>query len=622
MAFGEWFGNRVGTIQDNQAKIEKFCPVGVDGKWLFTTSENNGADIATRLDSSPEDIGLDTRWQNGPDYLLLPSSEWPVNRDFSSRKNDCIPQGELLKKFRCALNATNLEEVAGIDKLINPFSTNDWNVLLNKTQNVVLAAQNFTSLIKLGTVVSSEKSTVDQRIAISKRLWFLSVMGCTVQALKAGKLSELDIQDRNGLQVVVGRARAGLCHFFGKDHLPVIMGETRVAHLIMMTSHWQDHAGRDVTQAMARHEAWIVNAKCLAKKIIRSCIRCRYIRKSLQMQKMAILPESIQVQAPPFTNIGLDLCGPHVVKAMTNKRATMKVWIVIFLCLNTKAVSIELAPGYSTQDFLMAYTCHVSTRGVPVLVHSDRGSQLVAAHKEVCEDPLRYDWKEIEAVTSHQGVTWDFTPAGGQWRNGAAEAFVKKFKHSFYHLYQDSKLTYAELHCAVKRIANVLNHRPVSVQRTKTDAPDVDFLMPLTPNMLITGRTVSGPPRDMIDSDDAHVRFSYVEELERAWWYQYKVQYFDSLVPTRKWLDAKRNISVGDIVLIEYKSKTAPGTYRLGRVLAVEVDDDGLVRTCTVQYKLVKPVTMDNKNTVEDVVSKQVRVPIQRLVMILPVEEQ
>ena len=74
--------------------------------------------------------------------------------------------------------------------------------------------------------------------------------------------------------------------------------------------------------------------------------------------------------------------------------------------------------------------------------------------------------------------------------------------------------------------------------------------------------------------------------------------------------------------MIEYKSKSAPGTYRLGKVIKTETDNDGLVRTCTVLYKLVKAVTKDNHNTVKDVVSKEIRVPVQRLVLILPVEEQ
>ena len=96
---------------------------------------------------------------------------------------------------------------------------------------------------------------------------------------------------------------------------------------------------------------------------------------------MADLPDTLQCPAPPFTNAGLDLLGPITIKAMVNKRARIKVWVVIFVCLNTKAVSMELAPGYSTNDFMLAYSSYVSQRGEPGFVHSDRGTQLVSAQK-------------------------------------------------------------------------------------------------------------------------------------------------------------------------------------------------------------------------------------------------
>ena len=77
-----------------------------------------------------------------------------------------------------------------------------------------------------------------------------------------------------------------------------------------------------------------------------------------------------------------------------------------------------------------------------------------------------------------------------------------------------------------------------------------------------------------------------------------------------------------DLVLIEYKSKSAPGTYRIGRVKEVEVDEDLLVRTCTVTYKLVKPSARNSRDIFKDITTKKVRVPVQRLILILPVEEQ
>ena len=93
-----------------------------------------------------------------------------------------------------------------------------------------------------------------------------------------------------------------------------------------------------------------------------------------------------------------------------------------------------------------------------------------------------------------QGTTWEFTPAGAQWRNGAVETFVKKFKKSFEILYTSTRMNFAELSCAVKRVANVLNDRPLSVQKSCVEYPTDDFLTPITPNMLITGRSGSYPP--------------------------------------------------------------------------------------------------------------------------------
>ena len=79
---------------------------------------------------------------------------------------------------------------------------------------------------------------------------------------------------------------------------------------------------------------------------------------------------------------------------------------------------------------------------------------------------------------------------------------------------------------------------------------------------------------------------------------------------------------IGDVVLIEYKTKSFPGTYRLGRVDNVVVDADGLVRTCTVTYKLIKSTSTSLRNIHEDITTKQIAVPVQRLIIILPIEEQ
>ena len=154
----------------------------------------------------------------------------------------------------------------------------------------------------------------------------------------------------------------------------------------------------------------------------------------------------------------------------------MKVWVVIFLCRNVKAVSMELSPGYLTSDFPLAFSSHVSQRGEQCFVHSDKGMQLVAAQQNLVDDLPRYDRDYISSSSAPHVTTWKFTPAGAQWKNGATEDFVKKFKRSFAHMYKHTELNYAELNYAIKRIANVLYDRPVSAKRTKSFSPDEDFL--------------------------------------------------------------------------------------------------------------------------------------------------
>ena len=416
-------------------------------------------------------------------------------------------------------------------------------------------------------------------------------------------------------------------HYYNVDHLPVIMSNTRVAFLIMLHSHEQDHGNRDITYSISMHEAWIVGGRRLAAKIKSLCVRCRYLDKKLAGQKMAILPQELAVPCPPWTNVGLDLAGPMRVrivgggKTTRKNTGTFKGWVVIIVCLNTKAVKLYLACGYSTMDFMLVWDQHISDCGIPALVHSDRGSQLVSASKEVVDAP-EYNWDEISRNTENK-TTWRFCPAGSQFRNGASEIFVKKMKRTLIHTYGDKSLNQQELITALKKTANILNSRPIYAMMGPCGGADPDYLQVLTPNMLLLGRANSElPVKNYEDVDEPMVRLAYVSELLRLWWGQHYVQDFSSLVPTQKWWEVKRNIRQGDIVLIQYTSMAKVGDYRLGRVIAVEVDDDGLVRTCIVKYKIIKDLPADRMKNYEGITNKFIRVAVQRLVIIVPREEQ
>ena len=125
-----------------------------------------------------------------------------------------------------------------------------------------------------------------------------------------------------------------------------------------------------------------------------------------------------------------------------------------------------------------------------------------------------------------------------------------------------------------------------------------------------------------MDSDKPLLRLQYVENCIAQWWEQFHVQNFSSLVPRQKWFMEKRNVKVGDVVLIKYEGKCKPGTYRLGVVREVEECSDGLVRTVLVEYSLLGEVPAEDRHLYTGVTKKKISLPVQRLVLVLPVEEQ
>ena len=164
----------------------------------------------------------------------------------------------------------------------------------------------------------------------------------------------------------------------------------------------------------------------------------------------------------------------------------MEVWVVIFLCLNVKAVSMELVPGYSTSDFLLAYSSHVTQRMETCLVHPDRGLQLVAAQRNLFDDLPRSDEGMI-------GIT--------------------------YHLLQHVMAQLGNLPLLVLNAG--MEQQRLSIQNL--NAPlliciNISFLSPLTPNMLITGRNHCSPPliEDNTYDADQCVRSSFMKDLENS----------------------------------------------------------------------------------------------------------
>ena len=152
------------------------------------------------------------------------------------------------------------------------------------------------------------------------------------------------------------------------------------------------------------------------------------------------------------------------------------------------------------------------------MVVSDKGSQLMAAAKVIDwtkkEDPTQWDWHRIDLITDGKGTRWNMVSAGCQWQNGLAESRIKIFKQTFRRCVigtingNKSLLTYGEMQVLLADIMDKKNNRPIGLKSLTEE-----FLVPLTPNCLLLGRTSSavpslGEPDYMVENYTSRLKYS------------------------------------------------------------------------------------------------------------------
>ena len=119
----------------------------------------------------------------------------------------------------------------------------------------------------------------------------------------------------------------------------------------------------------------------------------------------------------------------------------MKHYGVIFTCLNTRAVHLELAVDYSTMEFIQVLRRFFAVRGQPRLMIGDNGSQFVGAGRELKEMIRGWDTEQLREFSAEQGVEWKFITPESPHQNGCAEALVKSCKLALKKAIGDQVLT-------------------------------------------------------------------------------------------------------------------------------------------------------------------------------------
>ena len=276
---------------------------------------------------------------------------------------------------------------------------------------------------------------------------------------------------------------------------------------------------------------------------------------------------------------------------MTNKRKKIKCFVLVLVCMNTGALDLRLTSGYSTEAFLRQFMQHCLDTCTPAFVYCDSGSQLKAAKKfftdeDRVEDIPRIDWNDVTGQTRAHKIVWKIAPPGSQWRDGRSEAQVKAVKHSLAHLGDSDAYTFEEKQFLLSKIKFAINNRPLGARFRNGCDPDYT---PITPNLLLHGYEDEDVDEECTgDLDKMGNLVSRIKMLQKSheqWWSQWYREVFETLLPYPKWRVAKRNLKIGDIVLLSYQNGLTPAQYRLAKVVKTFSDPNGLVRDVTIEMR-------------------------------------
>lgn len=127
---------------------------------------------------------------------------------------------------------------------------------------------------------------------------------------------------------------------------------------------------------------------------------------------MSDLPKDRLDPGPTFTNVGLDVFGPWniVTRRTRGGRAQSKRWAVLFSCLTTRAVHIELIKEMSSSAFINALRRFISIRGEVKLYRSDRGTNFVGATEDHGVHAINVEDRQKRTTSSRQEVHGYLTP--------------------------------------------------------------------------------------------------------------------------------------------------------------------------------------------------------------------
>lgn len=555
--FHVFVANRVQRIRDTTDP----------NQWFYIETSQNPADHASR-GLKVADL-CESNWLTGPKFL------WEREIETNERSPELLVGDPEVKVFK-----TDAFESENFLERLSRFS--DWNTALNTIARI----QRLANREQSGPIsVEDRRKAATALIKVAQREAFGEEKKCLSQKAdklpRTSKLYQLDATLEDGVLRVGGRLRRSSASLELK-HPVILPRESIVTQLILDDCHKRtQHQGRGQTLNELRASGyWIIGASKMVAKHIKNCVTCRKVRGRIEDQRMADLPVDRVDPSPPFSYTGIDCFGPFYTKT---GRKENKRYGLLFTCLSSRAIHIEMLEDLTTDAFLNALRSFIAIRGAVRQIRCDRGTNFVGAKNELQRSLKELDKDRIATYLARKQCDFLMNVPEASHMGGVWERQIRTVRSVMSSVLTQAtgRLDDTSLRTFFYEAMSIVNNRPLTTD-TINDPKSVE---PLTPNHFLTMKTSVPlpPPGNFVEEDlYGRKRWRRVQYLIEQFWSRWRKEYLTNISLRQRWLTPRRNIEVGDVVIVK-EDNVPRNEWKLARIVETSEDDDGLVRKVKLQ---------------------------------------
>ncbi len=205
----------------------------------------------------------------------------------------------------------------------------------------------------------------------------------------------------------------------------------------------------------------------------------------------------------------------------------------------------------------------------------------MGAQKELKKALNDLDKDRIQDSLLKYGIQWSFNPPAASHHGCVWELLIRSARQVLNSILYQQNVDEEGLQTVFCEVEAILNNRPLCT--VSSDPHDIE---PLTPNHILLLKSQPILPPGIFSQSDSYARrrWKQVQYLSDLFWHRWTKEYLMVLQERQKWVKVRRNINTGDVVMVV--DPNAPrGSWILGKVLTIEPDNKGLVRSVTLKTK-------------------------------------